>query len=214
MSTQPKSRASIRPKPDGPYLVQHLEHLSNRRGAIETKATMALCRCGGSANKPFCDGTHAKNGFTSAKLEGRVPDRRDDYPAAGITIHDNRGLCAHAGHCTEGLPSVFRYGQEPWVDPSGAARAEIIAAVRRCPSGALTYSVDGTDPAPEAGGPPAVAVEPNGPYLVTGSPELLDTELPAGGLTGRFALCRCGGSKNKPFCDGTHWNNGFVDEKN
>lgn len=58
MSVQSKIAVTITPTPDGPYVVKHLEHLSNRKGAIDTKPTVALCRCGGSSNKPFCDGTH------------------------------------------------------------------------------------------------------------------------------------------------------------
>ncbi len=214
MSAQPKADVKITPKADGPYVVENLEYLGSRRGSIETKATMALCRCGGSANKPFCDGTHARAGFSSAKLEGRVPDRREDYPGDGITIHDNRGICAHAGHCTDGLPSVFRHRQEPWIVPTGAPPDEIVAAARRCPSGALTYSATGGTTQAGGGGDPAVFVAPNGPYLVTGSPDLLDTTWGAGAPADRFTLCRCGGSRNKPFCDGTHWSNGFVDDKN
>ena len=114
--------SSIKPTPDGPYLVKNLQRLSNRKGSIEVRATMALCRCGQSANKPFCDGTHAKIGFSSAKLEGRVPDEREEYAAEKITIHDNRGTCAHAGHCTDGLPSVFRLKPEPWIDLQGGPR--------------------------------------------------------------------------------------------
>ena len=98
-----EERPSIKPSPDGPYLVKNLQRLSSRKGAIDARATMALCRCGGSANKPFCDGTHAKNGFSSAKLEDRVVDKRDDYDGENVTIHDNRGICAHAGSCTDGL---------------------------------------------------------------------------------------------------------------
>ena len=79
MSLETKSKPSITPAPDGPYLVRDLENLTNRKGPIDTKPTMALCRCGGSANKPFCDGTHAKIGFSSAKLEGRVEDKRESY---------------------------------------------------------------------------------------------------------------------------------------
>jgi CDGSH-type Zn-finger protein len=60
-------RPSIKPAPDGPYLVKNLQRFSNRTEAIEARATMALCRCGGSANKPFCDGTHWHNKFTDEK---------------------------------------------------------------------------------------------------------------------------------------------------
>ncbi len=213
MSSGASPKPSVTPMPDGPYLVKDLESLANRNGPIEAKPTMALCRCGGSDNKPFCDGTHAKIGFSSAKLEGRVEDGREDYEGEQITIHDNRGICAHAGRCTDGLPSVFRLKQEPWIDADAGSRDDIIATVRSCPSGALSYSVDGVEHR-EREGEPAILVSPNGPYVVSGAPDLLHTVRAEGASTEHFTLCRCGGSKNKPFCDGTHWHQGFTDDKN
>jgi CDGSH-type Zn-finger protein len=206
-------KPTITPAPDGPYLVKNLKTFANRKGPIETKPTTALCRCGGSANKPFCDGTHAKIGFSSAKLEGRVEDKRDDYVGEKITIHDNRGICAHAGRCTDGLAAVFRMKEEPWIHPDAASRDEIIATIRSCPSGALSYSVDNVEHR-DRDGEPAIFVAPNGPYVVSGGPELLDTTLGEGASKEHFTMCRCGGSKNKPFCDGTHWHNKFTDDKN
>ena len=98
---------TIECKPDGPYLVKNLGDVRDSRGEpIEAKPVMALCRCGGSANKPFCDGTHKKNGFSGAKLAERGADRRDSYAAPRITIHDNRSICAHAGRCTDGLAAA------------------------------------------------------------------------------------------------------------
>lgn len=213
MSSGASPKPSVTPMPDGPYLVKDLESLANQNGPIEAKATMALCRCGGSGNKPFCDGTHAKIGFSSAKLEGRVEDERENYEGEQITIHDNRGICAHAGRCTDGLPSVFRLKQEPWIDADAGSRDDIIATVGRCPSGALSYSVDGVEHR-DREGEPAIFVSPNGPYVVSGAPDLLDTVRAEGVSTEHFTLCRCGGSKNKPFCDGTHWHQGFTDDKN
>ena len=204
---------SIDPTPDGPYLVKNLPGLSNQKGPIDVRTTMALCRCGGSGNKPFCDGTHAEIGFSSAKLEGRVPDKREDYSVEKITIHDNRGICAHAGRCTDGLASVFRLKQEPWIDPLGAVAEQIIETIRKCPSGALSYTVDGREQRDQEG-PPAIFVSPNGPYVVTGGPGLMNTRLGDGASTEHLTLCRCGGSKNKPFCDGSHWYNDFRDDKN
>jgi CDGSH-type Zn-finger protein len=214
MSTESKPTTSIQPATDGPYLVRNLAQLGNRAGAIETSASMALCRCGGSANKPFCDGTHARIGFSSAKLGDRLPDRQVDYRAERITIHDNRSLCAHAGYCTQRLASVFLYGQEPWIDPRGASAEDIIATIRACPSGALSYTASGAAPAADTPAQAAIFVAPNGPYVVTGAAQLSDSAPAAGADAERYTLCRCGGSKNKPFCDGSHWNNGFVDEKN
>ncbi len=213
MSSEKKATPSITPTLNGPYVVRDLERLSNQRGPLETKPTIALCRCGGSANKPFCDGTHAKTGFSSAKLEGRVEDKRENYHGTEVTIHDNRGICAHAGRCTEGLPAVFRLGHEPWIDSHGATPDEIVTTVRKCPSGALSYSVDGVE-FQDGEREPAIFVAPNGPYVVTGRADLLETARADGASTDRFTLCRCGGSKNKPFCDGTHWHIGFRDERN
>ena len=213
MSSDTKGKASITPTPDGPYLVKDLASFQNRKGSVETKPTMALCRCGESSNKPFCDGTHAKVGFSSARLEGRTEDHRDDYAGAEITVHDNRGICAHAGRCTDGAPKAFRLKEEPFVDADGASSDEIIATIGKCPSGALSYSVDGVEHR-DRDGAPGIFIAPNGPYVVSGGPELLETERLEGASTEHFTLCRCGGSKNKPFCDGTHWHKKFTDDKN
>ena len=203
MSSENEPKFSIEPLSNGPFLVKGLENFANKAGSIEIKATMALCRCGHSANKPFCDGQHAKVGFSSAQSEDRVEDRRDSYEGAEITIHDNRGICVHCGHCTDELPSVFRFGETPWIHPNAASKDEIVAMVRTCPSGSLSYTVDGVDQADPERAPTIFAVE-NGPYVVTGAPELVDTSFGDGASTEHFALCGCGGSKNKPFCDGTH----------
>jgi CDGSH-type Zn-finger protein len=213
MSSDIKHRPAITPTPDGPFQVTDLQNLKNRNGVLEAKQKMWLCRCGASANKPYCDGTHKKIGFSSAKLDGRVPDRRESYAGEGITIHDNRGICSHAGYCTDGLPSVFLLGKEPWIEPRGASRDEIVATIRKCPSGALSYSIDGVEHRDHEG-EPAIFVSPNGPYVVTGGPELRDTAFGEGASTEHYTLCRCGGSKNKPFCDGQHWSTKFADDKN
>ncbi len=205
-------RPTIECKPDGPYLVKNLADLRDWRGnRIEAKEIMALCRCGGSANKPFCDGTHKKNGFSGAKLPDRGVDKRESYPAARITIHDNRSICAHAGYCTDGLKSVFKYKSEPWIDPAGDTVDAIIETIRRCPSGALSYTLDGV----EGGAPPrepAITATKDGPYAVTGGAQLLEQTWAEGASTEHYTLCRCGGSRNKPFCDGTHWSIGFKGE--
>ena len=89
---------SIELRQNGPYLVKGLEELRDTLGAkLAAQPVMALCRCGGSAKKPFCDGTHKKIGFSSAKVADGSADRRDTYPGKRISIHDNRSICAHAG---------------------------------------------------------------------------------------------------------------------
>ena len=207
------TKPSITPALNGPYLVSQLSNLRNSSGPIEVRDQFALCRCGGSANKPFCDGAHIKNGFSDAKLDSRADDKRESYKGRHITIHDNRGICAHAGRCTDGLAAVFRLNQEPWIDPDGALRDKIIETIKRCPSGALSFSVDGQENIDQAG-EPGIMVTKNGPYVVTGGPVLVGVTQGEGASKEHFTLCRCGASKNKPFCDGTHWQIKFQDDKN
>ena len=204
------SKVRITPKPNGPLIVENLERLNSRKGAIAAQPNMALCRCGGSANKPFCDGTHRKNGFRSERLADAASNERASYAGKRITIHDNRAICAHAGACTDNLKAVFRMRAEPWIDPDGAAVEEIVATIRKCPSGALSYSIDGVEHRDQER-PPMVTVTDDGPYAIAGGIDLVDVPFGDGASRERYTLCRCGQSKNKPFCDGSHWNAGFRD---
>ncbi len=207
------SKPTITPTTDGPYLIEGIDavvrYTDGRTFPIQGKA--ALCRCGGSKNKPFCDGSHKTNGFTSAKDPKRVPDMVEDHIGHGITIHDNRGLCAHAGRCTDGLPAVFRLGKEPWIAASGADAETIATTIQQCPSGALAYSIN-DQLYRDFGGNAVVALAPNGPYVIRGGAVLTDTELNQGGTVDHMTLCRCGASQNKPFCSGAHWNVQFDED--
>ena len=174
----------------------------------DSAGTIALCRCGGSKNKPFCDGTHAKVGFSGEKAPDRVPDGRDNYVGKKITVHDNRGICAHSARCTDTLKSVFLLGQEPWIDPDGEEAKKIAATVEQCPSGALSYTVEGIEHR-DWDSEPMILVVPNGPYAVRGGASLEDAQLGEGASKEHFTLCRCGQSKNKPFCSGAHWYHHF-----
>jgi CDGSH-type Zn-finger protein len=100
---------SIQTMHNGPYLLTNVPDVRDWLGLeVPALPQLALCRCGESARKPFCDGRHAEAGFTDAKDPDRVPDRRDSYDGQAVTVLDNRGLCAHSGFCTSRLPSVFR----------------------------------------------------------------------------------------------------------
>ncbi len=213
MPPEKPKHPSIECAKNGPYMVRNVETFTNSYGeAIQARRTMALCRCGASKNKPFCDGSHDRIGFNSDKREGRVEDRLDLYPGEGITIRDNRGICAHAGFCTGGCPAVWRMGVEPWIDPHGADAERIKQTIDKCPSGALSYEIDGevrSDP----DRPAAIRVSKDGPYHVQGGIELQGEARGAGASLEHYTLCRCGGSKNKPFCDGTHWYIDFKDDE-
>jgi CDGSH-type Zn-finger protein/truncated hemoglobin YjbI len=211
----------IRIEANGPYLVTNPGRVEDWLGVpLETTPQMALCRCGQSKIKPLCDGTHGEVGFTDAKDPDRVVDRRDSYVGQQITVLDNRGACQHSGFCTDRLATVFHLGEEPFVTPSGGRMDEIIRAVRDCPSGALSYAIDGVE-AREAVDyhhkrDQTIQVTRDGPYRITGAIPLLDEsegqiERNAGASREHYALCRCGQSQNKPFCSGMHWYVDFHD---
>ena len=207
------NRPTFRPTENGPYVLENAGKLTRiadgRIFEIEGKA--ALCRCGGSRNKRFCDGTHTTSGFTSAKDPDRVPDKRESYEGRELTIHDNRGLCAHSARCTDNLKSVFRLGTEPWIDPDGATGDEIKKTIAMCPSGALSWSIGGTEYR-DRGGEPQILIAPHGPYAIAGGVNLEGVEMMEGGTLDHFDLCRCGKSKNKPFCSGAHWEVDFDED--
>jgi CDGSH-type Zn-finger protein len=206
-------KPGIKAVSDGPYIVNNLKSFANQKGSIKTDETIALCRCGQSSNKPYCDGTHTKTGFKSINHKQGLENKRDSYAGKQITIHDNRSICAHAGYCTDSLSSVFRMKQEPWIDPDAATNEEIIAAIQKCPSGALSYTIDNAEHHNQ-NNDAGIFIAPNGPYVVTGCPDLHDTAWAEGATKQQFTLCRCGASNNKPFCDGSHWSIEFRDDNN
>jgi CDGSH-type Zn-finger protein len=118
--SQTKERPKILPLRNGPYYLLNdmepkvVEHLQNSKGEpLSTIRGVALCRCGASNNKPFCDGTHGTIGFSSdnktddnISSEHLIRDKRKNYVGKEITIHDNRRICSHAQECVNNLSSV------------------------------------------------------------------------------------------------------------
>jgi CDGSH-type Zn-finger protein len=199
---------------NGPFTVRGLEKFYNSKGEeIETKRVMVLCRCGKSNNLPFCDGTHLKTEFRSDKASDRVPDKLDTFEGKGITIHYNDGVCAHAGFCTDYSPAVFNDKNESWIVPDADDPEKTATTIRMCPSGALSYTKDGVL-CKDLDREPAVTVSKNGPYYVVGGIEFKDPTGSKPESKEHYTLCRCGASKNMPFCDGSHSDVGFRDDKN
>jgi CDGSH-type Zn-finger protein len=206
---------------NGPYLATNIPAVRTHLGEqLPVPPQLALCRCGESAMKPFCDGAHARTGFTGDKDPNRVPDRRDIYQGQQVRVFDNRGICQHSGLCTDRLPAVFRTSAAPFVAPSGGRLDEIIRAVRDCPSGALSLALDGEEAQLlvdwNGEREPAIEVSLDGPYRVTSGIPLADAAgadiaQAEGSSREHYALCRCGHSRNKPFCSGMHWYAGFRD---
>ena len=199
------NRPTIEPIKDSPLRVRHLTQLEDSDGtALQTADTMLLCRCGASSRKPFCDGSHVRAGYRSHKLEGRLPDQVRDCVGREITIHDNRGVCSHAEHCVRELPQVFDREARPWINPDGAPADDISRTIEKCPSGALSYTRDGVLHK-DLDRKPAIRVDAGGPYEVVGGLVLQDPDGCRPESKEHYTLCRCGASRNKPFCDGAHW---------
>ncbi len=128
------------------------------------------------------------------------------YKSGDVVVSYDPDLCIHAAECVHGLPRVFDTQARPWIQPANATPEEIRAVIGKCPSGALEFRAM-TTPAPTPPSTPSgvtVTVKPNGPYLVQGGAKVCDIAgvvLKEGAV---LALCRCGQSAGKPFCDGTH----------
>ena len=125
------------------------------------------------------------------------------YEGQKIDIHFDGKKCIHSRFCVLRLPQVFRANVEgPWIHPDSADVEELTALAHTCPSGAITYvRKDGKEEA----APPVnnARVWENGPYEVRGDITFAGSAAEHAPAK-RAVLCRCGASKNKPFCDGTH----------
>ncbi|MEN8174331.1 MAG: ferritin-like domain-containing protein [Pseudomonadota bacterium] len=232
---RPEDTPMIEILPDGPYAIQGNIPLVRKRllrseagealawrqdGELETLPDYTLCRCGASSFKPFCDGSHATIGFDGTETADTRPsaERQESYAGTNMIMHDDRPLCLHAGFCTNRVTDAWRLMAKT---DNIQTRIQVIGMIEHCPSGSLTYTLDdphAPDPA-GASGPgtsveptlaQAIAVIPNGPLWVTGGVPMVRSDGIPLEVRNRVALCRCGHSKNKPFCDGTHAAIGFV----
>ena len=213
---------SISIAPDGPYLVNTAPLVVRtpvktaagepiaweRVGTLETRERYALCRCGSSERKPFCDGTHARIGFDGTEVaSGTYDERAKPIGGADVVVRDDRSICVHAGFCGTAATNVWKM--------AGAAdatetRSLMLAMIERCPSGALTYRFDGAAADNETALPAQIAVVPDGPLVVTGGLPITRADGQPLEARNRTTLCRCGQSRNKPLCDGTHAEVGFT----
>jgi CDGSH-type Zn-finger protein/uncharacterized Fe-S cluster protein YjdI len=129
-----------------------------------------------------------------------VVDGVDEIEGAKLTLLYDGSKCIHARHCVTGAPKVFIANVEgPWINPD-SMDVELLAGIAHvCPSGAIRYRRK--DGRPDETAPPVnlIAVREAGPYAVRA-----DIRLDGQAFGFRATLCRCGASKNKPFCDGSH----------
>jgi uncharacterized Fe-S cluster protein YjdI len=140
--------------------------------------------------------------------ERKRPGVEREYSTDEIIVYWEPALCIHSARCLRGLPQVFDVNRRPWVTVDAASADEIADVITRCPSGALRFKrLDGgaQEQSPEV---TQIRATPNGPLYVRGKLVITDQDGTVHELP-RAALCRCGHSANKPFCDNTHLRIGF-----
>lgn len=182
---------------------------------FDTKDVYALCRCGESATKPFCDGTHAKAGFDGTETADRSPfdDQVTTIAGERYDLLDAEPLCAFARFCDNGggIWDLVGKSSDPAVDEL------VVHEETHCPSGRLVLRAtsDGRSVEPEL--PPSIALvedpqkDSSGPIWVRGGILVESQDGTPYQVRNRQTLCRCGRSANKPFCDGAHADVGFKD---
>jgi len=229
--TAAKTNARVTVSKDGPYLVAGDVPLAKQtiatdeaggseawveREAVAHRASYALCRCGASQTKPFCDGSHAKIGFDGTETASREPYLAQASMIEGpvLSLSDAEGLCAFARFCD---PHGQVWSQ---VDQTGDAnvRAQFLRQVHDCPAGRLVAwdRESGRPIEPEL--PVSIGLiedpmeECSGPLWLRGGIPVVSADGFAYEVRNRATLCRCGASKNKPFCDGSHAAIKFKDD--
>jgi CDGSH-type Zn-finger protein len=183
--------------------------------AFDTPAEYFLCRCGQSADKPFCDDSHLRVAFDGTETASRAPYREQAVAQAGpiVDLTDAEPLCAFARFCD--------VGGQVWnlVESSDEEAARLaVGEAELCPSGRLIAWDRRTRQAFEPTYEPSIGIveDPaervSGPIWVRGGIPVTAADGTQYEVRNRMTLCRCGGSRNKPFCDGTHAAIGFRDD--
>jgi len=135
------------------------------------------------------------------------------YPGSELTVRYDADRCIHAAECVRGLNRVFNPDASPWITPDGASADEVAAVIDRCPSGALSHDLpaERRKTAPAVPVPAELSICAGGPVYVHGEVVLVTPDGEPAGHETRLALCRCGASAHKPFCDDSHRDALFSD---
>jgi len=206
MTDEPK----IEERENGPLVIKGLRSMRGPDGQeIDVKPVMALCRCGGSKSKPFCDGSHKDVGFQSRGGKPAGIDKVLEYKGSEVSVSFNPLLCSHAAECGRIAANIFNPAKKPWIQPDNGTVDQMRKVVAACPSGALALMDNGARVHLVADRA-EIEVEKNGPYRVRDIPSPVAQS--QGMSERKYVLCRCGQSGNKPFCDGTHRDVGWKDE--
>jgi CDGSH-type Zn-finger protein len=221
--TTVKAQVSVVISKDGPYVVSGDAPLTEeiiganaegesvkwqRSRAYDAPAKYALCRCGQSAKAPFCDGTHAKVGFDGTETASRTPfaEQARIFDGPDLSLLDARHLCADARFCD---PNGKVWTQVASTDDPDV-RAMFLSQVHNCPAGRLLAFDKVAGKTIESDSPLAIGLiedpveDCSGPIWLRGGVALTSADGHQYERRNNMTVCRCGSSKNKPFCDGTH----------
>jgi CDGSH-type Zn-finger protein len=182
---------------------------------IPTGESYALCRCGNSKSKILCDRTHVEVGFDGEETASKKTHEEQAQIMDGPTLKlkDAIALCALARFCHKGGGTweLTHHSDDP------KARELAIDEACKCPSGRLVEIDKASQKAIEKKFEKSISLIED-PQKKASGPIWLKGEIPLESSDGKFyeirnrqTLCRCGKSKNKPFCDGTHIKTGFTD---
>ena len=182
--------------------------------SFETQETFALCRCGQSASKPYCDGSHVRVGFDGTETASReaYDVQATEQVGPTVTLADAQPLCAYARFCD--------VAGQVWnlVEQEGAEAAELtVREAGLCPSGRLVVrdQQSNSDIEPEFAPSIGIVADPAeglaGPIWVRGGITVTSSDGEPYEVRNRVTLCRCGASANKPFCDASHASIGFTE---
>jgi len=127
-----------------------------------------------------------------------------EYSNGELTVVWKPKKCIHAAECVKALPNVYNPDEKPWIKAENASTEELKAQIAKCPSGALSYYIEGEETQEAQSLETKVEVLENGPLLVYGTLKVTDTDGNTEAKNKTTAFCRCGESHNKPYCDGTH----------
>ena len=188
---------------DGPYIVEgDFRLLDTKKKPVQTAETAELCRCGKSGTSPLCDRESCDTDF-GVDGDG-APPRWQRYKGTNIDVSYSARICIHDGACTFEAPEVFDPRKRPWADPKDSDAEGIAAIVRRCTSGALIYNRLDGKPQEQPEQPGTIRATRDGPFYLSGQIEIVTATGEKLFHGPRASLCRCGASRNKPFCDENH----------
>lgn len=213
---------------DGPYVVTGSVplsekiitpgdgHLVYKEGKeLPQSDTYALCRCGKSLNPPFCDGAHIAAGFDGTETADRAAynDRAEIFEGPELDLYDDN-RCAFARFCHEKHGDVWGLTD---MSDNPLLKEEAISASTNCPAGRLVHRDKETGEIIEPRFEPGIEVlqdperKVSAPLYVKGGIPVESSDGFEYEVRNRVALCRCGSSRNKPFCDAMHVSVGFKD---